>query len=108
MPDSACMGSRANSGLRIPSRHDTITPNSRTVMALLRKAAPKCPGTGMVGRISHLLSRMMHLWTHRTRIRNQGAIHSVGQIYSLLRIKQASYQYREEVENMTHPDATSG
>jgi len=51
---SAGMGSSANIGLRIPPWHDTITANSKTVMALLRKAALRRPGTGIVGRIYHL------------------------------------------------------
>jgi len=48
------MGRSANIGLRIPPRHDTITSKSKTVMALLRKAAPRCTGTGMVVPIHHL------------------------------------------------------
>jgi len=47
------MGISSNIGLRTPSRHDPITPNSRTVMELLRETTPhRHPGTGMVIRIN--------------------------------------------------------
>src|SRR5215831_21270581 len=99
MPASAGMGRNANSGLRTPPRHDTITPNSKTVMELLRKAAPRCPGTGMVGRIQHL-SEEHGSPLHTPRPYRGSMSHTPCRLgYSLLRIKQASYQADQKLEN---------
>jgi hypothetical protein len=43
------MGRSANIGLKTQPRHDTITPNSKTVMALLSEATLRSPGPGMGG-----------------------------------------------------------
>jgi hypothetical protein len=66
IPPSADMGRIANIGLRTPPWQYTITPNSNTVRELLRKAAPRRPGTGMVIRIRHLSEEHgLPLDTHR-------------------------------------------
>src|SRR5215813_2461135 len=102
MPPSAGMGKSANIGLKIPPRHDTVTPNSRTVVALLRKATLRCPGTGMGGCIQHLSEEHGSPLHTQVRFTNPEAIPSVGSVDSLFRIKQTSYQLEKRPGKIHH------
>src|SRR6266571_4220338 len=104
MPPSAGMGSSANIGLRSPSWHDTITPNSRTVMELLRKVAPRRPGTGMVIRIQHLSEEQGSPLDTPGLRRDPGAILSVGSVDRRFILKQTSYQTRKRPDKICHID----
>src|SRR5262249_51144096 len=102
MPPSAGMGRSANIGLRTPPRHDTITPKSKTVMELLRKAAPTPPGTGMVGRIQHLSAEPgspLDIRDRRRSLRRSRRSHTpVGWVDTRFSLKQTSYQTRKAPE----------
>src|SRR5437016_243143 len=104
MPPNAGMGSSVNIGLRIPCWHDTITPNSRMVMELLRKVAPRRPGTGMVVRIQHLSAEQGSPLDTRDCRRDPGAIPSVGSVDRRFRFKQTSYQTGKRPEKICHID----
>src|SRR2546426_8824000 len=104
MPPSAGMGSSANIGLRTPPRHGTITPKSRTVMELLRKAAPRCPGTGIVGRIRHLSEEQGSRLDTRDCRRDPGAIPSAGSVARRFILKQISYQTEKRSATICHTD----
>src|SRR6266567_7299249 len=104
MPPSAGMGSSANSGLKTPPWHDTITPNSRMVMELLRKVAPRRPGTGMVVCMRHLSEEKGSPLDTRGRRRDPGARPSVGSVDRRFRLKQASYQTGKRPEKVCHID----
>ena len=73
-------------------------------MELLRKVAPRRPGTGMVIRIHYLSEAQGSLLDTRGLRRDPGAIPSVGQVDRLFRHKQASYQKGQRPEKTCHID----
>jgi hypothetical protein len=96
------MGKSANIGLKIPPRHDTITPDNRTVMALLRKDTLRRPGIGIGRCLQYLSEEYDSPLNTQDCFRNPGAIPSVGSVDSLFRIKQTSYQLEKRPGKIRH------